>query len=115
MADPARFLGRHDSMHNKHVVFLPSERAWKRWIKTVDGATYKDYNKSETRPSLIISVAAPTEYPCWAYARMQSYGDEEEAPEYLYREDLIAMLDKIENWHRKDLEKFVSALYSSDE
>lgn len=83
-------------MLNKDVVLLRNERAWRRWIQTVDGATWKDYNKSEKRPPLVIACAEPTEYPCWAYARNQSYAYEESAPEYLYRADLTQMLARLD-------------------
>jgi hypothetical protein len=83
-------------MLNKDVVFLRNERAWKRWIQTVGGATYRDYNKSETRPPLVITAEPPSEYPCWAYAAPQSYAYEEDRTEYLYRSDLVQMLAKID-------------------
>jgi hypothetical protein len=83
-------------MLNKDVVFLRNERGWKRWIQTVGGATYRDYNKSETRPPLIITAEAPTDYPCWAYQVTQDHRYEEDRPEYLYRSDHVQMLAKID-------------------
>jgi hypothetical protein len=83
---------------NSHFAFIKDERAWKRWIQTVDGATSRDYAKSDTRPPLVIhiNVPRPDEYPCWACARLQSYGYEEQAPEYLYRVNLEAMIARID-------------------
>jgi hypothetical protein len=73
-------------MRNKQVVFLSTERAWKRWVNTVVGPSY---------------VATPTQYPCWAYARVQDYGYEDGDQEYLYREDLIKMLTKIDDTYAR--------------
>ncbi|HEU0297999.1 MAG TPA: hypothetical protein VFR37_01055 [Longimicrobium sp.] len=81
---------------NTDVVFLRSLRAWKRWIQTVNGATYRDYGTSEERPPLVITAEPPAEFPCWAYAGPQSYAYEEDRPEYLYRADLVRMLARLD-------------------
>lgn len=68
-------------MLNKDVVLLRNERAWKRRTK-VNGEPRVD--------------PPPSDYPCWAYRRVVSYGYEEDAPEYLYRSDLSSMIGKVD-------------------
>jgi hypothetical protein len=39
----------------------------------------------------------PREYPCYAYAVVQSFGYEEEQPKYLYPNDIEKMRKSLEN------------------
>lgn len=40
-------------------------------------------------------VEKPKEFPCYAYFIVTSWGMEEDTAHYLYKEDLLEMLDKL--------------------
>lgn len=47
------------------------------------------------------NVKEPTEFPCYAYERVISYGMEESEPVYLYAKDLYGMLKAIGDSNKK--------------
>lgn len=66
---------------------LKNERAYRAWSTGKDGwDTYKDRFRTE----------APTEYPCYAYLVVQSFGYEEVAPQYLYSSDVEMMMQELQ-------------------
>lgn len=60
------------------MIYLKNERAWTRWARKNDR-----YQQTKFTP--------PTEYPCFAYAVVESYGYEEDQAQYLYRKDVERM------------------------
>lgn len=65
---------------------LKSARAYRSWATGKDGwDTYKDR----------WPVCAPTEYPCFGYTAVSSFGYEEESPLYLYAADLEIMIREL--------------------
>lgn len=60
---------------------LKNKRAWQRFLR----------NDVSYYPSQIKDAKEPDEYPCYAYAVVQSYAYEEQAPVYLYLGDIEKM------------------------
>ena len=66
------------------MTFLKNKRAWKRWAKA---------NENFSAP-----FDEPTEYPCFGYTTVLSYGYEEDQAKYLYADD-VAQMAKTFNVH----------------
>lgn len=60
------------------MTLLKNKRAWKRWAK-------EHQSPGQNFPE-------PTQYPCWAYLTVFSFGYEEEQENYLSRENIEVML-----------------------
>ena len=66
---------------------LKTRVGWRRWMLAHVAGTYA---------STLDQYEEPKEYPCYAYAVVQSFGYEEEQPRYLYRADLPKLAKALE-------------------
>lgn len=62
---------------------LKDQSAWKRWMK------------SEGLASQAFTTSPPSEYPCYAYCTVHSFGYEEQNANYLYEKDIFKMNENI--------------------
>lgn len=62
---------------------LKTKRDWQKWCKAHDLLTKSDIANMIT--------ASPTEYPCFAYAIVKSWNDQDEHAVYLYPADIERM------------------------
>ncbi|HKO43363.1 MAG TPA: hypothetical protein VJU84_08735 [Pyrinomonadaceae bacterium] len=67
---------------------LKSRLAWKRWVRA-EGMAEQDSQPDE-----------PSQYPCFAYAIVLSYGYEEQQPVYIYRSELNRMCEQMKKTAR---------------
>jgi hypothetical protein len=67
------------------MTLLRNKRQWRKWAKVFHGG----------QPQ-VAPPKEPTEFPCFVYETVQSFGYEECNEHYLYRADLKAMLEELE-------------------
>lgn len=70
------------AVRESEMKLLRDRRAWVLWCRREFGLPLPDSEQ-------------PDLYPCYAYSVVVSYGMEESKPIYLYRSDLVEMLEKL--------------------